>query len=244
MTTQSEIRQVEVTFKGFTFTKDLTPNETLCSTCKGVGLVVRDYPYGIQGERRTDGKLFPYNNRYVGVCPDCYFGVRRVCGYCQKPFTPRHSLLCTCDKAKAERDADEAKTLLEKVAKATKLTEAEAHDAGVEMVYSEGHDEYYSWDGLYDLDAEDRETLGVVWATTSKRLSLCADSIIENACEDLHEDANDQISGTAQRELQSFLDAWAEKHGAGTTTYYPDYTRVIVLTEPICATVVAEADEE
>ena len=51
-----------------------------------------------------------------------------------------------------------------------------------------------------------------------------ADSIIENACEELYEDARDNISD--EKELQEFLDKWCEKQ-TGTTTYYPCYKEYV-----------------
>ena len=108
----------------------------------------------------------------------------------------------------------------------------DARAAGIEMVYSEGHDRYYSWDELSDLDPEDTATLGIVWATTTQQIGFDAHNLIENACEELHEDAMDNIGKAEQAELQAALDAWVEKHGKYTTTYYPDYKRVIILSEP------------
>lgn len=53
-----------------------------------------------------------------------------------------------------------------------------------------------------------------------------ADGIIDSACDDLHEDARDNISGQDQKELQDFLDKWCEKQ-SGTITYYPCYREYV-----------------
>lgn len=224
-------RQETVTVKGFTLVKDLQEDERLCTTCHGAGLMIRNYPYGLSGERRTDGKLFPYNKPHIGHCPDCYVGVQTLCQHCDKPML-KSRLTCECPAAKAGRDAEDARKLQEKADKATKLTEAEAGAAGIEMVYSEGHDRYYSWDELADVEPEEVDTLGIVWATTETQISLDASDIIDNASEELHEDARDTIGNNAQQELQALLDTWSEKHGAGTKTYYPDYGRVVVIEQP------------
>ena len=50
---------------------------------------------------------------------------------------------------------------------------------------------------------------------------FAADDLIERACEDLHEDARDQISRADINELQGFLDIWAKKQ-SGTETYTCD----------------------
>ena len=55
-------------------------------------------------------------------------------------------------------------------------------------------------------------------------LGFDEDIIIENACDELHEDARDNISD--EKELQEFLDKWCEKQ-TGTTTYYPCYKEYV-----------------
>ena len=64
----------------------------------------------------------------------------------------------------------------------------------------------------------------VLWNCEEVKISMDADSIIENACEELHEDARDNISD--EKELQEFLDKWCAKQ-TGTTTYYPCYKEYV-----------------
>ena len=64
----------------------------------------------------------------------------------------------------------------------------------------------------------------VLWNCEVVKISMDADSIIENACDELHEDARNNISD--EKELQEFLDKWCEKQ-TGTTTYYPCYKEYV-----------------
>ena len=50
-------------------------------------------------------------------------------------------------------------------------------------------------------------------------MSIDATDIIENATEDLYEDAIDSISDKARKELQEYLDNWCKACGVGTTYY-------------------------
>lgn len=63
-----------------------------------------------------------------------------------------------------------------------------------------------------------------MWNCEVIKLAMDADSIIDNACDKLHEDARDNISD--EKELQEFLDKWCAKQG-GTTTYYPCYREYV-----------------
>ena len=55
-------------------------------------------------------------------------------------------------------------------------------------------------------------------------MSISADSIIEQACEELHEDARQNVIG--EDELQDFLDEWCAKQ-SGTDTFLVDYKYAI-----------------
>lgn len=63
------------------------------------------------------------------------------------------------------------------------------------------------------------------WPCTPNPLHLDVDHILESACDDQHEDAADQIVGVD--DLAQAIDAFNAAQSC--VTYYPDYTRVIVL---------------
>src|SRR5690606_3086140 len=58
-----------------------------------------------------------------------------------------------------------------------------------------------------------------VWGTVPTYITIDAHSIVESACDELHEEAFENI--TDLEELQTYLDAWTDKQ-KGTTTYYAD----------------------
>lgn len=79
----------------------------------------------------------------------------------------------------------------------------------------------------YEFDEDMMTNLPeVLWLTDSVDISMDADSIIESACEELHEDAYENISGSDRKELQNMLDEWCSKQ-TGTRTVYPNYKKYV-----------------
>ena len=70
----------------------------------------------------------------------------------------------------------------------------------------------------------------VLWICEEIDISMDAANIIEDACEELHEDAYDSISGKDIDELQNFLDKWCGKQ-TGTNTCFPSYKEYIKVKE-------------
>ena len=110
-----------------------------------------------------------------------------------------------------------------------------------EYIYDEESEQYFSdefsfadhWWDLYQEGDHDcsnfdeyfeKHVPKVLWNCEVVKISMDADSIIESACEELHEDARDNISD--EKELQEFLDKWCAKQ-TGTTTYYPCYKEYV-----------------
>lgn len=67
-----------------------------------------------------------------------------------------------------------------------------------------------------------------VWATMAEGLSLNADWILEEALEEHHENARDQISREAEEALQALLDGWLKRPDVKVTTYHEDRSRAVV----------------
>jgi len=65
------------------------------------------------------------------------------------------------------------------------------------------------------------------WPCESQALRLDPNSLLENATDDMHEDAGDEIVDAD--ELVRFIEAWNAKQTC--KSWYPDYSRVIVLDE-------------
>ena len=66
----------------------------------------------------------------------------------------------------------------------------------------------------------------VLWICGTTDISMDAGSIVEDACEQLHEDALESISYDDMKELQNFLNEWCAKQ-TGTRTIYPCYEEYV-----------------
>lgn len=220
-----------------TLEKDLQDDEITCPLCHGLGIIKRDYNFGV----KEDGigkrfKLNWYNNEYFTMCPECYFGRLKTCKYCGKVLS-KYSNRCDC-KDFLEHEREEQRIKYQKTI--DKAKEIEIKDATYYMCDVES-EEYFSdesefadyyW-GLYQKGEHDCSNFDeyfekyipkVLWNCEEVKMSIDADSVIENACDDLHENAIDNVSD--EKELQEFLDEWCAKQ-TGTTTYYPVYKKYV-----------------
>ncbi len=215
-----------------TLEKDLQENEDICPVCHGLGIIKKNYSYGIEEEKSS--KVNWYDNEYFVWCPNCYFGVIKKCEYCGK-ILPKGKLKCDCEKQHEINDKERRIKYQETISKAT---EVDLKDVGADTwLYDKQTDDYFS-DIDYFVDAykdneeftddkEMRDNLPeVLWLCDNVDISMDADSIIESACEELHEDAEDNISGQDRKELQELLDNWCKKQ-TGTTTLYPNYKKYV-----------------
>ena len=219
--------------------KDLTDNEEICPVCHGLGVKMRNNPYGIKGDTSEASKqqMFPYKHQSILPCPNCYNGVVNLCEYCGKQL-PKGRTKCDCEQQK-EKDEEEKRIKYQKTI--DKAKEIDLKDTSY-YIYDEQSDKYftdedefaeYYWDLYLDEEKEydynfdeyfEKSVPKVLWNCEETKISMDADSIIENACEELHEDARDNISD--EKELQAFLDLWCSKQ-SGTTTYYPCYREYV-----------------
>ncbi len=129
-----------------------------------------------------------------------------------------------CTKCQKEREVKKERERFEKATKVT-LDEYYKQRPGNMLYWDE---EFYS--DIEDLiDENDLNPPEYVWSTSTTRMSFDATDLIENACSDMHEDAYEDISTLAHKRLQKFLDLWCKKHSP--TSYFPDYTMAIVLSQ-------------
>ncbi len=217
-----------------TLEKDLMDNEELCPVCKGLGVVLDNNVYGIKGDTSEAAKKshFPYNHQAIKFCPNCYNGVIRLCEYCGKPL-PRGRLKCDCEQQKAKDEKEKRLKYQELIEKSkevdVKSVSTYLYDKKTDHYFAEIEDfvDEYRDDALFKNDEEMLENLPeVLWVCSKAEISMDAGSIIENACENLHEDAYDTISDKDTRKLQEFLDDWCAEQ-TGTTTYYPCYKEYV-----------------
>ena len=99
------------------------------------------------------------------------------------------------------------------------------------MLYREDYQHnngfFYDLNDLYKYCEDAGEELpDYVWGTQTDMIHIDADSIVEQACEDLHEDAYYSIDYKDIKDLQKMLDDWCKEQTC-TVTYYPDYRYAI-----------------
>lgn len=220
-----------------TLEKDLQENEEICSVCNGLGVVLDNNVYGIKGDTSEAAKKsrFPYNHQAIKFCPNCFNGVIRLCQYCGKQIQKGSIDHCDCEQYKAKEEEEKRIKYQERISRAKEI---DIKDIDLDMwFYDEQTDDYfsdidsfvdvYSDSDEYESDEEMMNNLPkVLWLTNHVDISMDADSIIENACEELHEDASENISGEDRKELRHMLDEWCKKQ-TGTRTVYPNYKKYV-----------------
>lgn len=233
LTHREEVNLHEAIQKSFPriLIKDLTEHERICPVCNGLGMRIEDNVYGIKGDTSEVGRKyhFPYKHQSLSFCQSCFNGVQRLCTYCGQPYKNQAYLHCDCEGQKKADEEERIKKWNEKVANAVAVDEKDVDT----MLYCEEFDEYYDTvDDFFDdysCNYEDMEVYNKperLWVTSDRKIFIDASYIIENACEDLYEDARDNISDKDIKQLQSFLDNWCKKQ-IGTTTYYPCYEQYV-----------------
>ena len=220
-----------------TLEKDLQDNEEICPVCNGLGVVIDNNIFGINGDTSETAKksMFPYNHQAIKFCPNCFNGVIRLCKYCGKQIQKGSIDNCDCEQYKAKEAEEKRVKYQETIAKAKDIAIEDLPEDT--WLYDEQTDDYFS-DINYFVDAykdnEDFETEEqmlenlppVLWVCKSVDIAMDAYSIIESACEELHEDAMDHISHQDIEHLQNFMDEWCEKQ-TGTKTAYPCYKEYV-----------------
>jgi len=220
-----------------TLEKDLQDHEEICPVCHGLGVVLENNIYGIKGDTSEEAKksMFPYNNQAIKFCPNCYNGVISLCQYCGKQIPKHYIDKCDCEQYKAKEEEEKRIKYQEKILKAEEVNIKDI-DSGM-WFYDEQTDDYFSdidsfVDAYRDFDEyESEEDMmnnlpEVLWLTDPVGIFMDADNIIESACEELHEDAYENISGEDRKELQNILDEWCKKQ-TGTRTIYPNYKKYV-----------------
>lgn len=228
-----------------TLEKDLNENEAICPICKGLGVVKRNNVFGIDGDTLKDAKnkLFPYNNQSLAFCPNCYNGVVRLCKFCGKQIERSYIDKCDCEEYKKHIAAKRKLKYQKTINGARKIN----WNLVSEYVYDEKSDRFfanedefvdYYWD-LYQQGKQcchnfdeyfENEVPKVLWCCEKSKIEIDATSIVETACEELHEDAYENIDDID--ELQRYLDMWCDKQ-SGTTTFYPCHKMYVEVTKDL-----------
>jgi hypothetical protein len=210
-----------------TLIKDLQDHERICPVCHGLGMRIDDNIFGLQGDTSEEAKKsrFPYKHQALSFCQHCYNGVQRLCPYCGKPYKNQAYLHCDCEGQQMVDEEKAKQNIEDKLAKAKEVQESEVE----EYLYCEEFDKYYPCvDNFFEEYASDDEgdclkKPEILWVCSVAEISIDADNLIENACDDLHEDAAENCDSAS---LQELLDKWC-KEQSGTTTYYPCYKEYV-----------------
>jgi len=179
-------------------------NEKTCDVCGGIGW--------LQDKERG----------FIEKCNNCYSGIIQLCSYCKKPVRG----MCMDTDCRNQRDEIAERKRLEK---AIRVSYKDAPNESKKMMYSDSYpyNEGYFTD-IEDLleycKDEDVPAPLYVWSTREINLVMDAWSVVENACDELHESAMDNIDNI--KELQNFLNTWCAKQ-TGTDTYTVDYKYAI-----------------
>jgi len=177
--------------------KKVGENQESCPTCGGTGW------------------LFDNKEGYIQQCSTCYMaGVINLCEICGKPKRG----ICTNRSCQEERDRINE---LIKLSKAIRCNYDDVPEDQKEMLYSPsyGYNEGYFTETeelIEYCEEEEIEIPEYVWSTSRIDLSMDAYTILENACNDLHEEALGSVDNID--ELQKYLDAWCDKQ-TGCRTY-------------------------
>lgn len=165
--------------------KDLHDNEEICPVCHGTGLRIEDNPYGLSDDPDKRAGQFPYKHQSIRFCLNCYNGKEKE------------------RLEKAEKHEPNALGSL--------FTMAQSD------FYSHNEGYFSCWEDFFDSWNEDREEFTgkplYVWGTEEVEMSFDASSIVSNACEDMYEDAYDDIGADAVAEMQRYLNEWKKKYG-------------------------------
>ena len=181
-------------------------NQRVCEHCDGIGW------------------LYDFENKFMEKCNKCYNGLIDTCPKCGNDIRG----FCNNDKCWEGREIEREERLFNSAKR--RITYKEAVEDGMKMFYSEAYpynNGYFSdISDLEDCLDEDVEMPKYVWGTTEVALSIDAESVVENACDELHEEAFYNIEGID--ELQDFINEWCEKQ-TGVDTYWQDSNCVVML---------------
>lgn len=229
LTRREEVNLYEAIQKSFPkiLIKDLTEHERICPVCNGLGMIIENNIYGIKGDKSEVAKRepFPYKHQALSFCGSCFNGVQRLCPYCGQPYVNQAYMHCGCEGQKKADEEERIKKWNEKVSKAVPVDEKDVDT----MLYCEEFDEYYDTvDDFFDdyacnHEEDDNERPVRLWVCSVEKIYIDADSVVDNVCQELHEDAYEQCDIGS---LQDILDDWC-KDQVGTTTYYPCFKQYV-----------------
>lgn len=212
-----------------TLVKDLQESERICPMCHGLGMRVENNVYGVRGDTSETGRRehFPYKHQSLSFCRSCFNGVQKLCEFCGEPYVQLGCRQCDCEGFKRAEEEKRIKKWGETVARAKEIQEVDV----TTYLYCEEFGSYHTdMDDFFDrYPCYGNECAHVkperLWVCSETEISLDAGNVIENACDDLNEDASENCD---YKSLQKLLDDWC-KEQTGTTTYFPCYKEYVMI---------------
>lgn len=203
-----EITKVKV----LTIHKIVYDNEELCPDCGGFNVIPTETPRGVDLVR----------------CSSCLDGVRKCCGHCKQLLV--FGRRCQCEGARASNLAFQHKQKSMRWHSAKKMPLDAAKEV-YRQFYIDSLERYVTYDELMEIATTEcgGELPEWVYATTTASIAIDANAVVENACEELYEEAEASIDKQKMQELQELLSQWCRSLRQETKTYYPDYKIAIVL---------------
>lgn len=207
---------------------DLAEDETICPTCKGVGIHKSESAYASGEEPRKWDDPFPYKHQWLTPCHHCYMGKIRVCLLC-KGFLERARTWCECKEARAIRDAEAAE---KELARRAKLPKIAWKDYELMMVYCEDCSEYVMDDSVEDhlVDHPDHTFFACTKAKASidPSAETVIDEIMRQASEEI-EDGEDRVDMKpgGQEALEVLLAKWFEEYVDCPDVYWQDNNLIV-----------------
>lgn len=179
-----------------------------------------------------------------------------ACGKCKLAKTSKEDAIECCSPWVCDdcgKDAVTYRTLCDECAKKKQWAKDQAvYDKAQKVMLSEYAgdwlfcdrcDEYHpDVDSLFDAHDDDDDLPTWAWGTTEQGFTLDAERIISDQLEyqEFYEDAFDNLSNGAIKELQDFFDTWLKKQSL--KSYMVDYS-VVVDFEALAAQRKKERDE-
>ncbi|MED0738933.1 hypothetical protein [Aneurinibacillus thermoaerophilus] len=211
--------------------KDLLENEVICPECKGSGMTVTQFNFGLRNAEVL-GQPFPFKKQSLSFCQHCCNGVQRKCEFCGNLMA--RDLYCSCAESQREYRNKAYKEEKARWEEAKKITfEQAVKDYEYLYIYTSKEENFVTPDELEEYLAElkkdDPELKVLIYATKSTYLVMNAKDTVESHADDLHEEAMELISDEKYEELQGFMDKWCEEVKDETLSYYPDYSIGVVI---------------
>lgn len=172
------------------------------------------------------------------MCDRCgtVWGNEKDCAWCcgpvqcescskviEKPYSEYGGLCWECQKAQLNSVAAQQES--DRFVAATKVEWTEKTPVVFFLDSDVGQEGFW-----YDDEPPEGTSQTYAWTCNEVRPAIEASSVIESILDDFDDALHlEFLSGPAQLELQTLLDAWLEKYGEKIVSYVPNHTKCVLL---------------